>query len=95
MNCTDVDQPASLACLKDYFLPNLITSLMAFAGISAVIFIILGGIKFITSGGDEYKVSQAKRTLTFSIIGLVVVVMSYAIIRTLQVVLGVGSIWVK
>lgn len=95
MNCTDVNEPTSLACLKEYFLPNLITALIAFAGITAVVFIILGGIKFITSGGDELKVSQAKSTVTFAIIGLVVVVLSYAIIRTLQVVLGVGSIWVK
>jgi Type IV secretion system pilin len=41
-------------------------------GILAVILIIFGGLKYVTSGGDSNKVSSAKNTILFAIVGLVV-----------------------
>lgn len=51
------------------------------AGLAAVIMIIMGGIKYITSEGDSTKVSSAKSTLIYAIVGIVVVVMAQAIVH--------------
>lgn len=58
-----------------------VTNFMAvIAGIIAVFIIIVSGIRFIVSGGDPAKVSQAKNTILYSVIGLVVIVFARTII---------------
>lgn len=49
-------------------------------GLVAVFMIIYGGFKFITSTGDSSKVQEAKKTIMWSAIGLVVIVMARTII---------------
>lgn len=50
-------------------------------GVIAVIMIIIGGLKYITSGGDSGNVSGAKNTILYAIIGLVVVALAQIIVR--------------
>lgn len=50
-------------------------------GVISVIMIIIGGLKYITSGGDSGNVSGAKNTILYAIIGLVVVALSQVIVR--------------
>lgn len=50
-------------------------------GIVAVIMIIIGGLKYITSGGDSGNVTGAKNTILYAIIGLIVVALSQIIVR--------------
>jgi hypothetical protein len=45
-------------------------------GIVAVVMIIIGGFKYITSGGDSSNVSSAKNTIIYAVIGLVVVALA-------------------
>ncbi len=45
-------------------------------GITAVLMIIYGGFRYITSGGDSGKVGNAKNTLIYAIIGLIVVALA-------------------
>ena len=54
-------------------------------GIVSVIMIIIGGFKYITSGGDSNNVSSAKNTILYAIIGLVIVAFAQFIV---QFVLG-------
>ncbi len=55
-----------------------------FAGVIAVIFLIIGGYWYITSAGNEESAEKGKKTLINSIIGLVVVILSYAIITVIS-----------
>lgn len=57
-------------------------------GIISVVFIIIGAIKFQTSGGEPDKVKSGRRTLMFSIIGLVIAILAGVIV---QVVFSVTS----
>jgi hypothetical protein len=57
---------------------NVMTLLV---GVVAVIMIIIGGFKYITSGGDSSRIASAKDTILFAIIGLVVVVLAQVIVR--------------
>jgi Type IV secretion system pilin len=50
------------------------------AGIVAVIFVIVGGIKYIFSGGDSSATSSAKNTILYALVGLVVAVLAREII---------------
>ena len=50
-------------------------------GVVAVIMIIIGGLKYITSGGDSGNVTGAKNTILYAVIGLVVVALSQVIVR--------------
>lgn len=50
-------------------------------GVVSVIMIIVGGLKYITSGGDSGNVSGAKNTILYAIIGLVIVALSQVIVR--------------
>jgi hypothetical protein len=50
-------------------------------GVVAVIMIIIGGLKYITSGGDSGNVSGAKNTILYAIIGIVIVALSQFIVR--------------
>jgi len=50
-------------------------------GVVAVIMIIIGGLKYITSGGDSGNVTSAKNTILYAIIGLVIVALAQFIVR--------------
>lgn len=50
-------------------------------GITAVIMIIIGGFKYITSQGDSGNVSGAKNTILYAVIGLVIVAMAQVIVK--------------
>lgn len=50
-------------------------------GILAVIFVIVGGYKYVTSGGDSSKVSSAKSTVMYALVGLVVVALAQILVK--------------
>ena len=66
--------PSDNAMLKLF--TRIINILFFVAGVLAVFMVILGGFKYITSGGDAQKATSGRQTLIFSLIGLVVVVLS-------------------
>jgi hypothetical protein len=49
-------------------------------GVVAVIMVIFGGFRYITSGGDSNKVSSAKNTILYALIGLIIVALAQAIV---------------
>ena len=58
---------------------NVLGTIYIWIGIIAVIFIIVGGISFMTSSGDQQKITRAKKTITYSVAGLVVTLAAFAI----------------
>lgn len=86
-----VYQAVTLKCIIPLFM-NVINALLAFSGTVAVFFIIFSGIKFITSGGDAKQVEGARKTLTFAVIGLLVILLSYLIINLISGVTGASCI---
>ena len=57
----------------------IVNVLLGFLGIIAIIIILYGGFVWMTAGGNEEKVSQAKKIITAGIIGLVIIFVSFAI----------------
>jgi uncharacterized membrane protein len=62
-------------------LTDIVNIFSAIVGVIAVIMIIVGGLRYITSGGDSGKVGTAKNTLIYAIIGLVVVALAQIIVH--------------
>jgi len=58
---------------------SVIRVILGFLGIVAVIIILLGGFKWMTAGGNEDKVGEAKKLITAGIIGLVIILAAFAI----------------
>lgn len=51
-------------------------------GVMAVIFVIYGGFRYVTSGGDAGKITSAKNTIIYALIGLVIAVVAQVIVQT-------------
>ncbi len=65
-------------------------NLLLIAGIVATLFFLIwGGISWITSGGDREKLDKARKTITFAVIGLFVVLLSFVIVQTVGAVIGI------
>lgn len=62
-----------------------VTFILIVAVLIAMFFLIWGGIKWITSGGDKGKVDSARQTITAAIVGLIIAFLAFFI---LQVALG-------
>ncbi|MBC7707772.1 hypothetical protein H7Y63_00940 [Polaromonas sp.] len=60
---------------------NVVNIFSIIVGIIAVLMIIFGGFKYITSGGDSGNVSGAKNTLIYAIVGLIIVALAQFIVR--------------
>lgn len=63
---------------------RIIEILLAIAGLVAVIFLIVGGFKYITAGGNEESAEGAKKTITNAIIGIVVIILAFIIVRVIS-----------
>ena len=63
---------------------NVLNVVVAFAAVILFIMLIVGGFKFITSGGNPKNVEAAKQTLTYAILGMVLVASAFFIIQVIQ-----------
>lgn len=62
-------------------LKNVINWLLGLVGFAALIALIIGGFRMIVDFGNEEQVKKAKTTILWAVIGLAVVILSYAIIN--------------
>lgn len=60
---------------------TVINLLSVIVGIVAVIMIIVGGLRYITSGGSDTSVTSAKNTILYAIIGLIIVALAQIMVR--------------
>lgn len=85
------EQIATLDCLFP-LLTNVIYWLILFSGTVALVMLIVSGIRFITSGGDAKTVEAAKKAITYAILGLLIVFLSFFILNTIAYVTNVACI---
>src|SRR3990167_10980371 len=76
--------------------PNIIRGIIQFilivAFVGAFVMLLIGGIRWILAGGDEKAVAGARGTITAALIGLVIVLVAYAIIRLVEIFFNVNII---
>ena len=60
-------------------------------GVVSVIMIIVAGLRYVTSGGNDKSVTDAKNTILYAIVGLVIVALAQVIVRFVLSNIGGGS----
>lgn len=58
---------------------GVIKVLMGFLGIIAVVIILIGGFKWMTAGGGDDKITEAKKLITAGVIGLIIIIAAFGI----------------
>lgn len=74
-------QPAELFAGDASVFSRVTNVLLFIIGAIAVIMLIIGGIRYVVSGGDQNQVTAAKNTILYAIIGIIVAVLAYAAVR--------------
>lgn len=74
-NCTG-DSPRVMETIG-----NITNILLYLAGAIAVVMIIIGGVRYATSQGDQSAITSAKNTVLYAVIGLIVTIIAYAIVN--------------
>ena len=69
-------QPTVMTTIK-----NVTNMLVFIIGAIAVIMIIIGGIRYVTSAGDQAAITGAKNTILYAIVGVIVALAAYAIVN--------------
>ncbi len=79
--CDTQDQGAQANTRINSIITTVINLFSLVVGVVAVIMIIIGGLKYITSGGDSGNITGAKNTILYAVIGLVVVALAQFIVK--------------
>lgn len=78
-NCGETGAPA---CVSDIIpvLENIIKLLAPAAAIAFLVMVLIGAFKFLTSGGDPKSTASARSTLTYAILGIILVIAVWLIL---------------
>lgn len=79
-SCQEVSDADAAQNVND-IIETVINIFSIVVGVVAVIMIIVGGLKYITSGGDSGNITGAKNTILYAVVGLVIVALAQIIVR--------------
>lgn len=89
----DIKPKGEFAGLEQFTVPKIIETglrvILVVAALVSFVFLVIGGIKWITSGGDKEATAKAQSTITAALIGLLIVFAAWAIIRLLEDFFGI------
>ncbi|MCD6110004.1 PKD domain-containing protein [bacterium] len=74
--------------LRDYIV-NVVNFVLGFLGLVAVIMVIYGGYLYVTAAGEEENTTKGKKSVSYAMIGIVIILVSFALVNT--VIKGVGK----
>lgn len=78
--CEALDEGGGLGQFNR-LIKRIINLLSVIVGVVAVVMIIVGGLRYITSGGSDTSVTGAKNTILYAIIGLIIVALAQVLVR--------------
>jgi len=70
----------------------IVGTLLILAALMAFLYLIMGGIQWITSGGDKTHMEEARNKITHAIVGLIIVGAAWAVMMLVQNFLGINVI---
>lgn len=89
--CLSKEGVATLGCIP-VVLQNIINFLVIFAGTVCVLLIMYASFRLITLEGDPEKVATARKTLSYAIAGLLIVLVSFLLLNLISVFTGVKQL---
>jgi len=84
-----MEPPATLSDLEIYF-SRFVSVAIEFGGIALFVMLLIGGFNYLTSGGNPQQAEAAKKTITYAIFGIVLLEMSFLILKLIQEFTGVN-----
>ena len=91
-----MNSPSIVEAAQNYDILEIINRGFAYAiiiaGFLSIIFIFVGGISFILSGGAEDKIKSAVSTIRYAIIGLIITILAVVIVGTVGKAMGLDII---
>lgn len=88
-----INQPATVKITElGTLISAAVGTIMILAALIAFLYLILGGIQWITSGGDKAAMEAARNKITHAIVGLIIVGAAWAIMALVQNFLGINVI---
>lgn len=84
----ELPNPISSDTFTDLF-AGIMEWVLGIVGLAAVGMIVYGGVQYIVSGGAEARITSAMKTIKYAIIGLVIVLLSYAFLTAVKDILGI------
>jgi hypothetical protein len=82
-----MEPPAELVDLEAMF-GNIVAAALGLGGILLFIFLLYGGFKYITSGGDPQSAAAARQTITYAVIGFILAASAVLILNIIAYVTG-------
>lgn len=83
----DIEVP-TIKCFEVIF-ERILTVIVSLAALALFIMLVIGGLRFLTSGGDQKATESAKQTMTYAVMGLGLMVLAYLIFRLIEAFTGV------
>ena len=80
-NCAQGDQTPTTIFGSGGIFTVIVNILLFIIGAIAVIMLIVGGIRYVISGGDQAQVTSAKNTIMYAIVGIIIAILAYAIVN--------------
>lgn len=72
------------------FITSALSAAVTIAGLAFFVYLLYGGLMYLTAAGDEKNLEKAKKTLSNGLIGLVIVAATWFIIRIVETVLKIN-----
>lgn len=63
---------------------SIVNWLLGITSAIVILFLVIGGIMYVTAAGDEQKTEEAKKVITYCVVGLFIVLISYSVVLTLD-----------
>ena len=70
---------------------NIVNFFLGFLGLLAVIMIIYGGMLYVSAAGKQESIDKGKKIIMYAVIGIVVILLSFAIVNTVLGGAGAGA----
>jgi hypothetical protein len=84
-----ITNPLGATSTLTLFIQKIIQFLLELVGLLALLAVVWGGVQYIISFGDDKKIGHAKQIIFWAVAGLIIVLLSYAIISTITGFLGI------
>lgn len=83
--------PSSITSIQD-LVSSITNWILGIAAGLVILFLIIGGIYYISSAGDDKQIEEAKKIIKYAVIGLIIILISYSLVLALNnIIFGNGS----
>jgi TRAP-type C4-dicarboxylate transport system permease small subunit len=75
----------------EWIFQNIVVSILSLAGIALFIMLLVGGFKYMTSGGNPENAAAAQKTITYAIVGIIIIALAYLILVFISTFTGADT----